>query len=129
MNRVEPTFWDVVAEVRKQDARYRREAYGFIVASISLAVWGLPPSRREDPERRHLSGGEVAASTARLARSEFGDLAAVVLGEWGIADSRDIGRIVFQLVERGQLAARPGDRLEDFEIEPDPIAALRAGAR
>ncbi len=124
MNSSEPTFWDAVDLIREQDDGFRREAYGFVVAALGVVVQALPETRRADPERRHLTGGELLRGVVRLARDEFGMLAPTVFREWGIRSSEDIGRIVFQLVESGQLSARPEDRLEDFQGGPDLFAAL-----
>ncbi|MBI1799405.1 MAG: hypothetical protein HYR73_06925, partial [Candidatus Eisenbacteria bacterium] len=48
----------------------------------------------------------------------------LVFREWGLAKGSDVGRIVFQLVESGQLSAREEDTMEDFLRAPDPIEAL-----
>lgn len=126
MSRSDPSFWDVVDALREREPRYRREAYGFVVAALGAAVQGLPAARRADPERRHLSGGELIVSVIRLARSEFGPLADLVFREWGVTRGEDVGRIVFQLIECGQLSARPEDTMEDFLGGPDLLRALSA---
>jgi uncharacterized repeat protein (TIGR04138 family) len=120
----EPDFWTEVDAIRDRDASYRREAYGFVVAALGAAVQAQPETRRADPDLRHLSGREVVEWFATLARREFGDLSDLVLTEWGVERGEDVGRIVFQLVECGQLSARPEDTMEPFRIEPDPIRAL-----
>jgi len=48
-------------------------------------------------KRRHISGQELLAGVVELARLEFGDLAWVVFGEWGITKSEDFGAIVYAL--------------------------------
>jgi len=124
MSPPEPNFWDVVDALRERDSRYRREAYGFVVGALGMTVQSLPEDRRADPVRRHLSGRELLAGIIRLARREFGALAPTVFREWGVRDGEDVGRIVFQLVEAGQLSARPEDTLEDFRGGPDLSRAL-----
>jgi uncharacterized repeat protein (TIGR04138 family) len=111
---VEQPFWVAVDRVRERDTRYRREAYGFLMVALAHAVEGLPAARRADPARRHLSGPELLDGMLSLARAEFGPLAAAVFHEWGLERSEDVGEIVFQLIEAGQLSARPEDRREDF---------------
>src|SRR6266571_3838709 len=110
----EMPFWDAVDHLRERDPRYRREAYGFVVAALGWTVETLPADRRRDPVHRHLSGGELLRGLAALARQEFGPLAGTVFSEWGVHSAEDVGRIVFQLVECQQLSKRPEDRLEDF---------------
>lgn len=114
MSSTDLLFWDTVDRILETEPRYRREAYGFVVAALGLTVQSLPPERLADPARRHLSGPELLRGLVLLARSEFGLMAPVVFREWGIHAAEDVGRIVFQLVECGELSARPEDRLDDF---------------
>ena len=107
-------FWDAVDRLRERDPRYRREAYGFVVAALGWTVESLPAERRRDPVRRHLSGAELLQGLAALALQEFGPMAGTVFQEWGVRSGEDVGRIVFQLVECHQLSQRPEDRIEDF---------------
>src|SRR5262245_59083887 len=81
MTPADQAFWDAVDVVRDHDPRYRREAYGFVVTALSHAVRALPPERRSDPLRRHLTGLELLGAVVALARHEFGTLAPVVFRE------------------------------------------------
>jgi uncharacterized repeat protein (TIGR04138 family) len=107
-------FWETVDRIREAEPRYRREAYGFVVAALGVTVQDLPPERLADPVRRHLSGRELLLGLVRLARQEFGPLAPLVFREWGIFTGEDVGRIVFHLVESHELSARPEDSPDDF---------------
>ena len=120
----EESFWDVVDRIRAHEPRYRREAYGFVIAALGATVQALPAERQKDPVRRHLSGRELVLGVIALARAEFGVLAPTVFREWGVEASEDVGRIVFQLVESGQLSARAEDTIEDFRAGPDLLASL-----
>lgn len=124
MNDAKWSFWDVVDLLRQRDGRFRREAYGFVVAALGATVEALPPDRLSDPERRHLSGRELVDGAVVLARREFGPMAPMVFREWGVTRGEDIGAIVFQLVEAGQLSARPEDTLEDFRGGSELLEAL-----
>ena len=124
-----PSFWDAVDAVREQDPRYRREAYGFLMMALAATVEALPPARRADPERRHLSGPELLDGMIALAHREFGVMAPTVFREWGVTHSSDVGTMVFQLIDAGHLSARPEDRREDFDGRPDLLAALAKPAR
>ena len=114
MSSSELLFWDAVDGIRGTGPRYRREAYGFVVAALGCTVQALPPERLADPALRHLTGGELLRGLVRLARQEFGVLAPTVFREWGVLTGEDVGRIVFGLVECGELSARPEDTLADF---------------
>lgn len=107
-------FLDVVSEIRESDDRFRPQAYVFLMVALQQTVQGLPEERTRDPVRRHLSGRELLAGVAKLAREEFGPLAPMVFAEWGVRRSEDVGEMVFQLVESRQLSARPEDTLDDF---------------
>ena len=114
MNHGPESLWDAIERIRNHDPRFRPEAYGFVMMALGLTVEALPAARREDPERRHLNGAELLDAIVALARREFGALAPTVFSEWGLHSGGDVGDLVFQLVETGQLKARPEDRREDF---------------
>jgi len=40
----ETTFWDAVDEIRTADPRYRREAYGFVMAALGPQYGPCQPS-------------------------------------------------------------------------------------
>ena len=117
MSRPEGSFWEAVDALRARNPRYRREAYGFVVAALGATVGDLPAERQDDPERRHLSGASCCAAWCGW-RAASSATSRTVFREWGVTRSEDVGAIVFQLVERGQLSARPEDRLEDFRSGP-----------
>ena len=122
------SFWDAVGAIRDHDDRLRPEAYGFVLAALEWTVSGLPADRGADPIRRHLSGPELLAGVVALARREFGAFAPTVFREWGVRSNEDVGRLVFQLVESGQLSARPEDAMQDFLGAPDLLTALTTPA-
>jgi uncharacterized repeat protein (TIGR04138 family) len=129
---MEMPFWDTVDRIRESGSadehRYAREAYGFVVAALGATVQSLPADRLADPERRHLSGQELLDGVVRLARGEFGALAPTVFEEWGVHEGLDVGRIVFHLVEGGQLSARPEDSVLDFAGGPALLQRLGRSA-
>ena len=127
MSPSQSSLWEAVDAICEADRRYGREAYFFVMAALGATVRTLPPERLQDHERRHLSGPELLRGVVILARQEFGSLAPTVFREWGVLSGEDVGRIVFQLVESGQLSARPEDTLEDFREGPDLLTEL-AGA-
>lgn len=121
----ETVFRDAVDELRARGSRFAREAYVFVVAALGETVRALPAERLCDADRRHLSGQELTTGVIRIAREEFGPLAAMVFREWGVSSTEDIGAIVFELVDAGQLSARPEDTLADFVTgRPDLQGAL-----
>lgn len=99
---------DVMARIRARGGRYHERGYLFVLGTIEFLQ-----SRLE--ARRHVSAAELAWACRDFARQQFGLLAPVVLGHWGITRTEDVGRIVYTLVEVGLLVTQPGDAESDFE--------------
>jgi uncharacterized repeat protein (TIGR04138 family) len=99
---------DVLSRIRARGGHYHERGYLFILATIEFLQTRLEV-------RRHVTGGELAWACRDFAQQQFGLLAPVVLGHWGIQRTEDIGRIVFTLVEVGLLVTQPGDSESDFE--------------
>ena len=117
--------------------RYDREAYLFVfraLQEVQRAVHAAPPAASPaappaaspagtSPEGgaatarrgRHVTAAELCEGVRRTAVAEFGGLAASVLRDWGLRGTGDVGAIVFELVDRGELSASEGDRREDFD--------------
>lgn len=98
---------DPLAAIARRHGTYPRDAYRLVLAALEETV-------RQLPERRHISGQELLAGLSHYARATYGPLARFVLNEWGVRDCMDFGRIVFHLVEAGQLSKTDEDSLADF---------------
>lgn len=103
---------DLLEQIQAREQRYQEQAYLFVLATIEFLQERLTV-------RRHLSGQELAHGVREHATDRFGLMAASVLKHWGIAETMDIGRIVFTLVDVGLLVTQPGDRIEDFAGQYD----------
>ncbi|MGQ0702773.1 MAG: Minf_1886 family protein [Gemmatimonadales bacterium] len=99
---------DVAAKLRRRRLAYDERAFVFVLAGIEYLQSRLP-------ERRHVTGAELAQACREFAMEQFGLLAREVLDHWGIRETADFGRIVYALVDVGLLVTQPGDRIEDFE--------------
>lgn len=97
----------VMDRIRLREARYDERAYLFVLAALEFCQQRLP-------ERRHLSGRELAMGCRDLALARYGVLARTVLEHWGLRDSYDIGEIVFTLVEMEMLMSQPNDTKDEF---------------
>lgn len=89
------------------DPRFDERAYAFVLAALEEVVSRLP-------RRRHVSGGELAEGCRGLALRLWGPLAKTVLWEWNIRSTRDIGDLVFNLLDIGVLSKDETDSREDF---------------
>ncbi|MCZ6766522.1 MAG: hypothetical protein O7D32_06285 [bacterium] len=64
---------------------------------------------------RHVSGQELCWGLRDLAIKRWGLLARTVLTKWKVRHTEDFGKIVFALIEQGQLRKQLGDTLDDFK--------------
>jgi len=97
----------IMDRIRLREPRFREGAYLFVLAA-------LEHSQSRLPERRHISGAELAAAVRELALQRFGVTARLVLEHWGVRTTSDIGDIVFTLVDLGLLISQPNDTREEF---------------
>ena len=110
-----PDFSEIVAQICKEDSRFDRKAYDFVRLGLEHTVKELRKRDAARAERsRHVSGPELLDGLRGYALDQFGPLAKTVLNEWGITTCRDIGEIVFNLIEYNVFSKTENDRLEDF---------------
>ncbi|HEX5179718.1 MAG TPA: Minf_1886 family protein [Gemmatimonadaceae bacterium] len=93
--------------LRARDARYREDAYLFVLGALEYCQTRLD-------ERRHITGRELAMACRDLALEHFGVMARLVLEHWGVRSSADIGEVVFNLVDEGLLISQPTDTRDEF---------------
>jgi uncharacterized repeat protein (TIGR04138 family) len=94
--------------LRGLDPRYEDRAYAFVLAALEEVVQRLP-------RRRHVSGGELVTGCRDLALRLYGPMAKTVLQYWNIRATRDIGEVVFNLLEVGVLSKDEADSRNDFD--------------
>jgi uncharacterized repeat protein (TIGR04138 family) len=99
---------NVIDRLRQRYPGYHETAYLFILSALHYAI-----DRLEEP--RHISGRELAEGCRDLALERWGLMARTVLEYWGIHSTRDLGALVFALVECGVLVRQEHDSLDDFD--------------
>lgn len=97
----------IMERIRTREQRFHESAYLFVLASLEYCQSRLP-------ERRHISGRELAQGCRDLALDRFGLMARMVLEHWGVRRAADIGDIVFTMVELGLLLTQPTDTRDEF---------------
>ncbi len=65
-------------------------------------------------EERHVTGQELCEAVRRFALEQYGYMARMVLANWGIHATADVGELVFNLIRIRQMRKTPHDRREDF---------------
>lgn len=109
-----PKIEQVLEKIQRRDSRFANEAYIFVSEALGETVRKL--GRRSMPEgKRHVSGQELAEGMADFALDRFGPMTYQVLKTWGLAKTRDIGDIVYTLIDEKILAKSDDDSIEDFE--------------
>lgn len=98
----------VMDQLRRRYPAYHETAYIFILSGLRFAIERIG-------EPRHVGGRELAEACRDLALDRWGPLARAVLEFWGICGTRDLGEIVFALVDCGVLIKRDEDHLDDFD--------------
>ena len=95
---------------------YHGEAYPFVFAALQFTQdrLGRDVSQVFEEHEAHVSGRELCEGVRDLAAERFGLLARTVLEQWGLHTTEDVGRVVFALVEEGELRADPSDTPADF---------------
>ena len=86
---------------------------------------GEPGGDQQVGERQvHISGPELLEGIRVYALEEFGLMARTVFHCWSIHTTEDFGRVVFDLIERGEMSKTDGDQLSDFNDVYDFEEAL-----
>ena len=95
--------------------RFHPNAYQFVFSALKFTQEMLDRVGTEaEFDDAHISGGELLEGVRQFAQDQFGCLAKTVFNQWGLTETGDFGRIVFELVERGDMRKTDNDRIDDF---------------
>lgn len=111
--------------------RYHQDAYRFVFEALQFAQEQLKRPRPRDPDDQHahITGQELCEGIRELAIRRFGLLARTVFAHWGVRSTADFGRIVFELIDRGEMRKTDRDTLDDFvDVYDFEVALDRAYA-
>ena len=97
--------------VQRRDPRYAFNAYAFLCEALEFTTKDLG---RAEKESRHVTGQELMAGFRKFALQEFGPLAWLVMREWGVSCSEDVGNMVYNLINVRYFGRNDTDRIEDF---------------
>ena len=96
--------------------RYHSQAYRFVSAALPYAqkILNRTFSANMDDESAHITGPELLEGIRHFALEHFGLMTLTVFHRWGIRSTDDFGRIVFELIDRGELRKTDRDHVSDF---------------
>jgi uncharacterized repeat protein (TIGR04138 family) len=114
-----------LSRVVEKDPRFKPAGYQFLFESLEFTRNRLTKERGS--KVKHVSGPELLEGVRLLALESFGRLAQTVLNQWGITCTSDIGDMVFNLIESGEMEKTDDDAHADFENVYDFDEAFNRG--
>lgn len=94
--------------------KFHAQAYIFLSEALRYTQDFLQRTSEDDEEGAHLTGPELLDGIRRLALKQWGMMTPSVFAHWGIHCTLDFGRLVFELIERGEMRKTDSDQLSDF---------------
>ena len=116
-----------LSELASDVGLYPPEAFEFIQQGLGYTVQKLHGPKSSPKANRHVTGQDLCDGLREYALVQWGFLARTVLRRWNITSTLDFGRIVFALVEVGQMQKTDDDTLEDFKDVYDFRSAFETG--
>ena len=105
-------FEHAIESILKRDKRFDPHAYLFLKDALDFTLKRAAESN--DGKSRHVSGQELLLGFRDLALQEFGPMAGTLMTEWGLTCSRNIGEMVFLLIEEQMFGRQDTDTIDDF---------------
>ena len=116
-------------QVIEEQGLYPLEAFEFVRRGLTYTV-DYTHAALTDPEAsRHVSGRQLCEGLRQFALLQWGLLASTVLQRWNILRTEDFGKIVFTLVENGEMSSTEDDSIDDFGAAYDFEFAFNASYR
>jgi len=116
-------FEESVVSILKREKRYDGQAYFFLKDALDFTLKRF--SEGNKGQGRHVSGKELLEGFRDHALEQFGPMGATLMDEWGITECRDVGNMVFQMIEEQVFGRQESDRPEDFNEVFDFRKSLR----
>lgn len=106
-------FEESIASIMRREGRYDGQAYFFLKESLDFTLKRV--MEETGGKGRHVSGKELLEGFRDLAIEQFGPMASTLMDEWGVMECRDVGNMVFQLIEEQVFGRQESDKPEDFD--------------
>src|SRR5947209_12845686 len=96
-----------------ESACYPEDAHEFVRQGLAYTV-GRVHGENPDPKLcRHVCGQQLCEGLREYALSRWGMMARTVLRRWNINRTEDFGRIVFAMIECGEMAKTDAATIEE----------------
>lgn len=105
-----------IADRRSQPRLFHPQAYVFVSEALKTAQELVTRQMVNDrlDETHHISGPELLEGVRVLGLRLYGLMAPVVFRHWGLQSTDDFGRIVFEMIDHGEMRKSETDQLSDF---------------
>lgn len=91
---------------------YDRDAYQFLREALEYTVKNQQKKRGDSS--RHVNATQLLEGWRSYALKEYGPMVPTIMEAWGIRSCRDIGVMVFRLIDAGIFGKTETDSLDDF---------------
>ena len=108
-----------IEEIAFLDGRYNPRAVKFVFEGLGYTVKKLAA------EPGHVTGQMLCEGLRQMALEKWGGLALLVLNTWKIKTTRDLGEIVYLLIQHKWMKAQQTDSIDDFNDVFDFKAAFK----
>lgn len=110
---MDPTKTMPLTKSPRAKLKYHPHAYCFVTDALTEAQVAIGRDR-ENEAGGHISARELLEGVRLSAQRRFGMMAKTVFRCWGILATADIGEIVFEMIERGEMKKTENDQFSDF---------------
>lgn len=104
-------FMEMLFSIKEKNGKYPEKAYLFAFKILK----DLAKNNKNQQKSENIKAANLLITFRNYALNEFGPMTASVLQEWNICSCRDLGNVIFDLVNAGVLEKDETDRIEDFE--------------
>jgi uncharacterized repeat protein (TIGR04138 family) len=97
-----------IEEIAEKDGRYSPRAVRFVYEGLGYTAKKLAA------QPGHVTGQILCEGLRLLALEKWGRLSLLVLNDWRVKSTRDLGEIVYLLIRHKWMKAQPSDTIDDF---------------
>lgn len=103
-----------LAKSLRPKLKFHHQAYVFVREALSEAQELKFGREQINESRGHISARELLEGVSSLGKRRYGMMAVSVFRHWGILSTADFGRVVFEMIELGDMKKTENDLFEDF---------------
>ncbi len=116
-------FIKLAQKVEKYHTCYDLHAYFFMEFAVEYTS-RKNHLKQSHATNQHISGEELINGFLELVVKVYEELAPLALEYWGVKSGRDVGVIVYDLIESKILSASQDDSLSDFDCVGELISKM-----